>query len=204
MIEAWWEPNQAFMVGGGFTRTAWGFHRYPWANLQSVTLLYSTGYNNVRASYAGQWRLSDTSLVASLNMRFSGIENRNFYGFGNETPNPDDKKLTMTETNEYSVFPAIGYRPSFKFEIHVGAQAKVVQTKGGDSLVEQSQRLRQREVRRGGRARRLRVRLAGPHAQHDRAARHGGAGRDAPPRRRRRSTAFGSRPRRSTCRRPGT
>ena len=45
----------------------------------------------------------------------------------------------MTETNEYSVFPALRCQPSRAFELHVGAEAKVVQTKGGDSLVEQQQ-----------------------------------------------------------------
>jgi hypothetical protein len=139
MVEAYWQPNQAFMLGGGLTRTSWGFRKYPWANMQALTLLYSTGYNNVRVSYSGQWRLSDTSLVGSMDARFSGIENRNFYGFGNETPDVPDKKLHMTETNEYSVFPALRYRPSRAFELHVGAEAKVVQTKGGDSLVEQEQ-----------------------------------------------------------------
>ena len=73
-------------AGGGFTRTSWGFRKYPWANMQAFTLLYSTGYNNVRATYVGQWRLSDTSLIGAVGARFSGIENMNFYGFGNETP----------------------------------------------------------------------------------------------------------------------
>ncbi len=139
MVEAYWQPNQAFMLGGGFTRTAWGFRRYPWANMQAFTVLYSTGYNNVRASYSGEWRLSDTSLLGTVGVRFSGIENMNFYGFGNETAKIDDKKLYKAETNEYRVFPALSWRPSFTFELHAGAEAKVVQTKGGDSLVEQEQ-----------------------------------------------------------------
>jgi hypothetical protein len=139
MLEAWVQPNQEFMAGGGFTRTAWGFRKYPWANTQAFTLLYSTGYQNVRASYLGQWRLSDVKLLGTVKARFSGIENLNFYGFGNETPNVEDKALYKTETNEYMVFPALSYRPSINFELHVGAEAKVVQTKGGDSLVEQEQ-----------------------------------------------------------------
>ena len=139
MVQVYWEPNQEFMLGGGVTRTSWGFRKYPWANMQAFTLLYSTGYNNVRASYAGQWRLSDTKMLGSVQMRFSGIENMNFYGFGNETPDVPDKALHMTETNEYTVFPALVWRASPALELHVGAEAKVVQTKGGDSLVEQQQ-----------------------------------------------------------------
>ena len=139
MAQAWWQPNQALMVGGGVTRTAWGFHRYPWANMQSFTLLYSTGYTNVRATYLGQWRLSDTSLIGAVGARFSGIENMNFYGFGNETAEIDDKAQYKTETNEYSIFPALRFQPGKRFELHVGPEARVVQTKGGDSLVEQQQ-----------------------------------------------------------------
>jgi hypothetical protein len=139
MIEAWWQPNQAFMAGAGFTRTSWGFHKYPWANSQSFTLLYSTGYNNVRATYLGQWRLSDESLLGAISARWSGIENMNFYGFGNETAKIDDKKLYKTETNVYEIFPALRFQPGSRFEIHVGPETKVVQTKGGDSLVEQEQ-----------------------------------------------------------------
>jgi hypothetical protein len=139
MLQLYWQPNQAFMIGGGLTRTSWGFHKYPWDNMQSLTVLYSTGYSNVRVSYSGQWRFSDQSLLGSLNARFSGIENMNFYGFGNETPKIEDSSLYRTETSEYSIFPALRLRPSSTFELHVGGEAKVVETKGGDSLVEQHQ-----------------------------------------------------------------
>jgi len=137
IVEAWWQPNQDLIAGGGFARTAWGFRRYPWASMQMFTLLYSTGYKSVRASYLGQWRLSDTSLVGALGARFSGIENMNFFGFGNETEPIDDKVLYKTETNEYELFPALRYEPSSRFELHAGPYAKRVETKGGDSLVEQ-------------------------------------------------------------------
>ena len=83
----------------------------------------------------------------------------------------------MTETNEYSVFPALRWEASRAFELHLGAEAKVVQTKGGDSLVEQQQVVRRRHVRRGGPARRARVRHARPQRGHDGAARHGRARR---------------------------
>ena len=74
MIQLYWQPNQAFMLGGGVTRTASGFRKYPWANIQAFTLLYSTGYNNVSATYDGRWRVSDTKVLGSIRMQFSGIE----------------------------------------------------------------------------------------------------------------------------------
>ncbi len=139
MIQVYWEPNQEFMLGGGWTRTAWGFRKYPWSTQQSFTLLYSTGYQNVRASYGGRRRLSDTSLLFSLDARFSGIENRNYFGFGNETPEIDDKALYKTETNEFRAFPALRWQPGPAFELYAGVDVKGIKTKGGDSLVEQEQ-----------------------------------------------------------------
>jgi hypothetical protein len=138
-ILAYWEPTQEFMLGGGFARTAWGFRKYPWANTQALTVLYSTGYQNVRATYAGQWRLNDSSVLGSVDMKGSGAENLNYFGFGNETPRIDEKTLYKSEVNVYSVFPALRYQPSSSFELHAGPEAKLVQTKGGDSLVEMEQ-----------------------------------------------------------------
>ncbi len=139
MIQVYWEPNQEFMLGGGWTRTTWGFRKYPWSTQQSFTLLYSTGYQNVRVTYGGRRRLSDTSLLFSLDLRFSGIENRNYFGFGNETPEIDDKALYKTETNELRVFPALRWQPGTAFELYGGVDVKGIKTKGGDSLVEQEQ-----------------------------------------------------------------
>ena len=51
----------------------------------------------------------------------------------------DDKALYKAETNEYSIFPALRFQPGKRFELHVGPEARVVQTKGGDSLVEQEE-----------------------------------------------------------------
>ena len=141
---------------------AWGFHKYPWANMQSFTLLYSTGYNNVRATLPGRSGGSATrAWSARVGARFSGIENMNFFGFGNETPKIEDSKLYTDRDERVPVFPALRFQPSTRFELHVGAEAKVRQTKGGDSLVEQQQAVRHRaRSARSRPARGVRVRLA--------------------------------------------
>jgi hypothetical protein len=136
VIVLYWEPNQQVMAGGGFSRTAWGFRKYPWANMQALTVLYSTGYRSARASYSGQWRINDSSLLGSVKLRASGVENLNFFGFGNEAPNITDKRVYKAEHGLYSISPALSYQPSSRFELHVGAEAKLVSTKGV-SLVEQ-------------------------------------------------------------------
>ncbi len=137
LVQVYWEPNQEFMIGGGLTRTAWRFRKYPWASQQALTLLYSTGYQSVRASYSGRWRLNHESLLLSLEARASGIENMNYFGFGNETPRIEDDTLFRTETNELTAFPALRWQPGPNFDLHAGIEAKLVEERGGDSLVEQ-------------------------------------------------------------------
>ena len=136
-VQAWWEPTKQLMVGGGFTRTAWGFRKYPWANMQSATLLFSTGYKKFKGNYAGQWRLTDSNVLGRIDLLVSGIENTRFYGLGNETENLDDG---LSKTQEYTLaaFPSLRIQPGPNFEFNVGVQIKALKpTPGSDALVDQ-------------------------------------------------------------------
>jgi hypothetical protein len=134
---AFWEPDQEVMIGGGLTRTSWGFREYPWANLQDVTVLYSTGYNSVRATYAGQFRLNYASnFLGRLDLMASGVENLNYYGLGNETPDQPNS-LRLTHDYTFAAFPSLRYQPNRTLELHAGAFAKEVQPQGTTSLVEE-------------------------------------------------------------------
>jgi hypothetical protein len=135
----YWEPNQAFMIGGGFRRTSWGFRDYPWKNIQGASVIFSTGYTNVRVSYFGEFRLNESALTARVDLKASGIENLNFFGLGNETPLLD-KSQYLTREGLFSAFPSLRYTPSRKFQLHVGAEVMGLKTNGnGQTLAEQEQ-----------------------------------------------------------------
>lgn len=136
VAEVWWEPNQEFMVGGGLSRTSWAFRKSPWASQQRFALLYSTGYQNVRASYTGQWRLTAKHLLGRLDLKASGIENMNYFGLGNDTEEIA-RDLYMTRTSTLSAFPSLRLEPSRKALFYVGAELKGIDSgKNEDSLVE--------------------------------------------------------------------
>ena len=164
MIQAYWEPNQGFMVGGGVTRTAWGFHRYPWENMQSFTLLYSTGYNNVRASYLGQWRLSDTSLLGAVSVTL--LRDREHELLRLRQRDREDRRQDAVPDRDQRVRGLPGAA------LPAGHTLRAARRARGEGRPDEGRRqprrtaaaVRDREVRRGGPARRLRVRLAGPHA----------------------------------------
>jgi hypothetical protein len=135
----YWEPDQAFMLGGGFNRTSWGFRDYPWKSMQGATVLYSTGYTSVRASYFGEVRLRESALTARVDLMASGIEDLNYFGMGNETPKLE-KEQFKTEESTYTAFPTLRYTPGRKFQVHAGVEFKGLQEKGqGQTLVEQDQ-----------------------------------------------------------------
>jgi hypothetical protein len=132
----YWEPTQEFMIGGGFKRTSWGFRDYPWKNVQGMSAAFSTGYLNARASYFGEFRLNESHTTFRMDLMASGIEDENFFGFGNETPKLD-KDLYQTQTTTFKAFPSLRYTPSRKFQILVGAEVKELKTNGdGTTLVE--------------------------------------------------------------------
>jgi hypothetical protein len=137
IVELWWEPDQEFMIGGGLTRTDWGFRKYPWARMQSFNLLFSTGYAKFRASYSGEFRLSDSALLARIDLVASGIENLNYYGLGNETAYLE-KSVAQTQDYTFWAFPSLSIQPSPVFEVHVGAEAKGIEPiNGGGTYLEE-------------------------------------------------------------------
>lgn len=138
-VDAWWQPDQEVMIGGGLTRTAWGFRKYPWANQQSFGLLYSTGFQKVRASYSGQFHLNDSSVLGRVDVLASGVENLNYNGLGNESPDLPSE-LRLTDEYTFSIFPSLRLRPGRTFEVHAGVQARALEpSKGSNSFVEQQQ-----------------------------------------------------------------
>ena len=141
LVQLWWEPDQAFMFGVGLSRTSWGFRQYPWKSMQGATVLFSTGYKNVRVSYFGESRLGASAASARIDLKVSGIENLNYFGFGNETQ-PLEKEQHLVDTSMYSAFPSLRFAPGTKFMFYMGAEMQGLKTKGNEehtSLIEQDQ-----------------------------------------------------------------
>ena len=139
MIETYWEPNQAFIVGGGFSRTSWGFRDYPWKNMQGANLVFSTGYLNLRGTYFGEFRLKESAWTTRIDLKASGIDDLNFFGMGNETQ-PLEKSLYLTQEATLSAFPSLRFTPGSKFQLHLGAEVKYLNPQGdGTTLVEVKQ-----------------------------------------------------------------
>jgi hypothetical protein len=125
----------------GFTRTGWGFRKYPWASLHAATVSYSTGEKKFKGQYAGQYRLNSESLVLRTDLLASGIEHVNFFGLGNDTPNID-KAFSRTQQDLVSFFPSLRFGSSRNFEAFLGPAAKWVSAPTDiDTILNQQQPL---------------------------------------------------------------
>jgi hypothetical protein len=81
------------MLGGGVKRTMWSPDYLPWRSRTTLRAGYSTAMNTGGVELMGQWHLSQTARPSAiLNAKYSGMENLNYFGYGNETTRDESKE----------------------------------------------------------------------------------------------------------------
>jgi hypothetical protein len=107
------------VAGLGVTHTRWGFRSEPEAARHDASLLWSTGESSGRLAYAGLWRRPGSRTVLALDALGSGIERTNFFGFGNDTPKPEDRSGYRTLETFASLSPSLRLErsPRLRFEL---------------------------------------------------------------------------------------
>ena len=73
------------MLAAGLTHQTWGFRKSPYATLQTVQLQYSTGRNDFKFNYDGEFRRENSNLYWVVDAQASGLENLNYFGVGNDS-----------------------------------------------------------------------------------------------------------------------
>ena len=84
-FQVWWEPDPGLMLAAGLRRQTWGFRKFPYASLQSVQLQFSTGRQDFKFNYDGEFRRENSKLYFVVDAQASGLENLNYFGAGNGT-----------------------------------------------------------------------------------------------------------------------
>jgi hypothetical protein len=100
-------PDLGVFLGGGFTKTVYGFRKHPYSSRQSLQAGYATLAKTFRFVYKGDYRLVNSGILINLSARASGCEILRFYGFGNETSSigPDD--FYKVHQQQFSINPSI-------------------------------------------------------------------------------------------------
>ncbi len=101
-----------FLIGAGFSQKHFGFRRDPFATRWGTVASYATKLQSGRISAAFDRTWENSKLSSSLELLLSGIETLNFFGYGNETPAPEDKNTAKAQRNVFHIEPSLKYTPA--------------------------------------------------------------------------------------------
>ena len=127
------------LLGGSFNTVGYGFRKDPWADKQSLRLVYSTTEKGVRGTYLGQFRFENSPLRVGLSALGSGIEVSRFYGSGNGTTIEGDRDTYKLEQDRFEVEPALIYGRGDNLDLSLGFNVKYDKTEPRDNPLLQSQ-----------------------------------------------------------------
>jgi hypothetical protein len=121
------------LIGGALNTTRYGFRKDPWAEKQSLRVLYSTEETSFRATYQGQFRFENSPLRIGLFGLGSGIETLRFYGQGNETISAGNEDLYRIGQNRAQAETALIWSLAPKTDLSFGLTAKYNDTDPRDN-----------------------------------------------------------------------
>jgi hypothetical protein len=119
-----WAADVNLLLGAGLTRTSWGFRETPYATLQTLRAAAATGETAGKVEYLGTFRKAASGFALGLHGFASGIEQVNFFGFGNDTPEVTDRSRYRTGENVYFVSPTLRWESGPRFEVYVGPEVR--------------------------------------------------------------------------------
>jgi len=99
-----------FLIGAGLSYERFGFRRLPYARKWSGTISYASKLQSFRLNAKHERTWENASRIGSVELLASGIETLNFYGFGNETPLPEDDSAADASRNVFQLLPAMTFR----------------------------------------------------------------------------------------------
>lgn len=79
-----YDSTRGFVAGATGVLTRYGFGRAPYADRMTFSAAWSTGLNQPRIGYNGEFR-TRSSVRALLTADYSGFDQVNFFGFGNQS-----------------------------------------------------------------------------------------------------------------------
>ena len=128
---AWvsYAPDIGLFVGGGMTRTRYGFRRLPYRSQVQVRAGYATDAQTYRAELRGEFPGLLAPASVSLRARASGLDVIRFYGFGNETVDTGSLAFHKVKQQQYLVAPALELGGERAARVSFGPLFKVARTR---------------------------------------------------------------------------
>ncbi|HEX6739991.1 MAG TPA: BamA/TamA family outer membrane protein, partial [Vicinamibacteria bacterium] len=127
--------DYGLLAGGSLNTVGYGFRKDPWADKQSLRLLYSTKETSFRGTYQGQFRFENSPLRLGVTALGSGIEVSRFFGAGNGTSIAGEEDGYKLEQDRFEIEPALIYGPNPDVDISLGFAVRYDNTEPRDNPV---------------------------------------------------------------------
>ena len=98
-------PDVGLAIGGSLTHTIYGFRTQPFASEHTIAAGWSFGASSAKVQYDGTFHRPASSLGYAVRAFASGIEQLNYFGLGNDTPE-QPRSVYHSRQTVYSAAPA--------------------------------------------------------------------------------------------------
>jgi hypothetical protein len=128
------------VVGASATRTGYGFRAHPYANQQTIRGGWAFGASSGKVSYSGTLQRADSALGLGLRAFASGLEQINFFGLGNGTPEQTNRSRYHSPQTVFSVSPVVSLARSVHGTFTAGPEIRFIHSRAdaGSILFDQS------------------------------------------------------------------
>jgi hypothetical protein len=136
---AWYAADLGVVVGASLTRTTYGFRAVPAAKEQALRGGWSFGQSSGMVEYDGTFRRPASSMGFDLRAAVSGIEQVNFFGFGNDTGKQRRSRYHIQQTL-VTLAPALRFGNPSRSSLTIGPELRYSDTgkRTGTILFEQA------------------------------------------------------------------
>lgn len=130
-----YSPDTQFVLGYGFSRTAWGFRTLPAKSVQSVGAAIATGGLIGRLQYTGEFNRAGSHLGFDIATFASTMEHYHYFGPGNETEEPAGREAFQTRERVLSVTPGLRYEWGPRLRVTAGADVRYSRTEDREGSI---------------------------------------------------------------------
>jgi hypothetical protein len=126
------------LLGVGIVFDRYGFRRDPFVWQMRTGLAYSTRLNAFRFDIGATRQRENSRNFISIDALISGVETVNFFGFGNESPFPEDEDAGLVNRKVARLTPAWGTRitPQWTFRLEIPMEYSITKEQAGTIVTE--------------------------------------------------------------------
>ena len=119
----WYSADLGAVVGASVTHTTYGFRAAPAAKEQTLRGGWAFGQSSGKIEYDGTFRRPAAALGFDLRTALSGVEQVNFFGFGNDTPTDSRSRYHIQQTL-LTLAPAVRIGSAARASLAIGPELR--------------------------------------------------------------------------------